>query len=56
MKCMAKKRPTLKTIAEITGFAVPTVSRALSDAPDIGAATKAKVLKVAKDLGYVPNH
>ncbi|MEM1301444.1 MAG: LacI family DNA-binding transcriptional regulator, partial [Pseudomonadota bacterium] len=51
-----KKRPTLKTIAEITGFAVPTVSRALSDAPDIGAATKAKVLKVAKDLGYVPNH
>jgi len=53
---MAKKRPTLKTIAQITGFAVPTVSRALSDAPDIGAATKAKVLKVAQEIGYVPNH
>ncbi len=40
----------------MTGFAVPTVSRALSDAPDIGAATKAKVLQVAEEIGYVPNH
>jgi LacI family transcriptional regulator len=48
-------RPTLKTIAELTGFAVQTVSRALSDAPDISARTKEQVRKVADDIGYVPN-
>ena len=48
-------KPTLKTIAALSGMAVPTVSRALSDAPDISAATKAKVRKIADDIGYVPN-
>lgn len=48
-------RPTLKTIALETGLAVTTVSRALSDAPDIGADTKALVRSVAKRLGYRPN-
>lgn len=48
-------RPTLKTIAGETGLAVTTVSRALNDAPDIGAATKATVRAVAKRLGYRPN-
>ena len=33
-------KPTLKTIARISGLAVPTVSRALNDAPDIGSETK----------------
>lgn len=49
------KRPTLKTISEISGFAVPTVSRALKDAPDIGRATKERVRQIAQDIGYVPN-
>lgn len=48
-------RPTLKTIAVETGLAVTTVSRALGDAPDIGAETKALVRAVAKRLGYRPN-
>ena len=48
-------RPTLKTISEISGFAVPTVSRALSDAPDIGKDTKETVRKIAREIGYVPN-
>lgn len=48
-------KPTLKTIARITGLAVPTVSRALGDAPDIGQGTKALVRRVAEELGYVPN-
>lgn len=48
-------RPTLKTIAQMAGLAVPTVSRALNDAPDIGDATKARVREIAKDLGYQPN-
>lgn len=50
-----QKRPTLKTIAEITGLAIATVSRALKDAPDIGENTKCRVRKVANDIGYRPN-
>ena len=49
------QRPTLKTISELSGFAVPTVSRALKDAPDIGAKTKATVRRIASEIGYVPN-
>jgi LacI family transcriptional regulator len=48
-------KPTLKTIARISGLAVPTVSRALNDAPDIGHETKKLIRKIASDIGYVPN-
>lgn len=48
-------KPTLKTIAKLSGLAVATVSRALGDAPDISAATKQKVRKIAQEIGYVPN-
>ncbi len=48
-------RPTLKTIAAATGFAIATVSRALKDAPDIGEDTKRLVRETAALLGYRPN-
>jgi LacI family transcriptional regulator len=48
-------RPTLKTIAYMTGLGVTTVSRALNDAPDIGQATKERVRLVASQIGYRPN-
>ena len=48
-------RPTLKTIAYMTGLGITTVSRALHDAPDIGHATKERVRLVAKQIGYRPN-
>jgi LacI family transcriptional regulator len=48
-------RPTLKTIAEATGYAIATVSRALKDAPDIGEQTKRRVREAALQLGYRPN-
>lgn len=48
-------RPTLKTIAYMTGLGVSTVSRALHDAPDIGQATKERVRLVANQIGYRPN-
>ena len=48
-------RPTLKTISRLSGFAVPTVSRALKDAPDIGQKTKETVRRIAEEIGYVPN-
>lgn len=49
------RKPTLKTISQLSGLAVATVSRALSDAPDIGADTKARVRRIAGEIGYVPN-
>lgn len=49
------ERPTLKTIAFMTGLGVTTVSRALKDAPDIGHDTKERVRLVARQIGYQPN-
>jgi LacI family transcriptional regulator len=49
------ERPTLKTIAFMTGLGITTVSRALKDAPDIGADTKERVRMVAAQIGYQPN-
>ncbi|WP_206186342.1 LacI family transcriptional regulator [Thalassospira lohafexi] len=51
----AQSRPTLKTIAEMTGLGVTTVSRALKDAHDISAKTKLRVRKVADAIGYHPD-
>ncbi len=51
----AEERPTLKTIARLSGLAVPTVSRALNDAPDIGEDTKRRVKEIAHQIGYRPN-
>ena len=51
----AGERPTLKTIAFMTGLGVSTVSQALKDGPDIGRATKQRVQLVAKQIGYRPN-
>ena len=48
-------RPTLKTIAQIAGLSHVAVSKALRDAPDISAATKERVKKIADELGYTPN-
>lgn len=49
------QRPTLKTIAFMTGLGVTTVSRALKDAPEIGPETKKRVQLVARQIGYRPN-
>ena len=49
------EKPTLRTLARLSGFAVATVSRALSDAPDIGDNTKNLVKHIAEAVGYVPN-
>mgnify|MGYP001252733321 CR=1 FL=1 len=48
-------RPTLKTIAEATGLAVTTVSRALAGDPQIAARTRDRVEAVAKSVGYMPD-
>ncbi|PWJ85730.1 LacI family transcriptional regulator [Pseudaminobacter salicylatoxidans] len=48
-------KPTLRTIAEITGLAVTTVSRALGGAPQIALETRRKVRQVAEEIGYLPD-
>jgi LacI family transcriptional regulator len=45
----------LKDIAQMVGVSVMTVSKALRDEPDVSVATKAKIKKLAQDLGYVPD-
>lgn len=51
----SNERPTLKTIANLTGLSVASVSRALKNAADIGEDTKARVRDVARQIGYRPN-
>ena len=48
-------KPTLKTIAELTGFAVTTISRALNNAPELAQDTRDRVQKVAAEIGYLPD-
>jgi LacI family transcriptional regulator len=50
-----QSRPTLKTIALLTGLSIATVSRALKDAADIGEETKRRVRETAQKVGYRPN-
>jgi DNA-binding LacI/PurR family transcriptional regulator len=45
----------LKDIARHAGVAVMTVSKALRDASDVSAATKARIKALALQMGYVPN-
>ena len=49
------KRVTIKDIANVTGFSINTVSRALNSKPEIRTETKEKILETAKKLGYYPN-
>jgi LacI family transcriptional regulator len=46
---------TITDIAKKLGISPSTVSRALSDHPDISSKTKKQVRKIAKELNYTPN-
>lgn len=52
---MAKKPTTLGDIARALGTSIGTVHRALHDNAEVSPTTKAKVLRMAKTLGYRPN-
>jgi len=45
----------LKDLAQQIGVSVMTVSKALRDAPDVSAATKARIKALARQMGYVPD-
>jgi LacI family transcriptional regulator len=51
-----KRKATIVDIATRLGISPSAVSKAFSDSPRISPETKAKVLKTATKLGYVPNY
>lgn len=48
-------KPTLRTIAEMTGLAITTISRAMNNAPELSQETRERVQKIAAEIGYVPD-
>ena len=52
---MTPIKPTLQDIAEQAGVSTATVSRVLNDRPGVNEDTRTEVLRVAKDIGYVPS-
>ncbi len=48
-----RTRPTIRTVASLAGVSISTVSQVIRGQGRISATTRRKVLRVAKDLGYV---
>ncbi|WP_299624602.1 LacI family transcriptional regulator [uncultured Tateyamaria sp.] len=49
------KPPTLKTIADLTGLSLSTVSLSLRDGSRLKKETREKIAQAAAEVGYVPN-
>jgi LacI family transcriptional regulator len=49
------RKPTIVDIAKALGVSTATVHRALHNGPDVTAATRNRVLMMAKKIGYKPN-
>lgn len=47
---------TIKDVARLCNCSVSTVSRAINNDPNISAATRDRILQVAKAVNYVPNN
>jgi DNA-binding LacI/PurR family transcriptional regulator len=48
-------RVSIKDIARVAGVSYSTVSRALNDSPQVNPQTKARVRRVAAEMGYLPS-
>lgn len=46
---------SLKGLAEMSGFSINTVSRALRDEADVRPETKEAIQRLAREMGYIPN-
>lgn len=61
MKTRRKQRaersspPTIKTLAQLTGYSIATVSKALRNSPVVTDETRNKIFKVAASTGYQVN-
>ncbi|WP_309384385.1 LacI family DNA-binding transcriptional regulator [Cerasicoccus frondis] len=52
---MPEKRPTLKDLITKTGFSHGAISRAFNGQKGISTATRERILKAAREIGYYPN-
>lgn len=52
---MARERASMREVAERAGVAMSSVSRVISDHPDVSPAMRAKVLAAIDELGYQPD-
>jgi len=48
----AAPRPTIKTLSEMTGFSIATISKALRNSPVVTDATRAAIIAAAEQVGY----
>jgi LacI family transcriptional regulator len=48
-------KPSLQEIAELAGVSTATVSRALNDRPGVNPDTRETILRIARELDYMPN-
>lgn len=48
-------RVTIEDVAEVAGVSTATVSRVINAHPDVSPATRAEVMRHARELGYVSN-
>lgn len=46
------RKPNISDVAQAAGVSYQTVSRVLNNAPDVSAATRERIQRVIKDLGY----
>ena len=51
-KALAGRRVTMKDIARRVGVSINTVSKALTNKPDIAAGTRQMIFRAARELGY----
>ena len=47
--------PTIHDVARLAGVSITTVSKVLNGYPDVGAKTRAKILRITKEVGYRPS-
>ena len=52
---MSSKKISIKDLSNALGVSVSTVSKALNGYPDVNPSTRKKVMKLAKELQYLPN-
>ena len=51
----ARRRMTIKEVAQAAGVSTQTVSRVLNDRPDVAPETYERVQRIIADTGYAPN-
>lgn len=53
---LSRDVPTIRTLADMTGFSIATVSKALRHSPVVSASTREAIFHAAEAVGYRANH